>query len=295
MLRVTDQTMMQYAERNLASSQARLAAAQQAATSGLRITRPSDDPVGTAPALAAHAAIAANSQYKRNIDNGTAWLNTLDNALGNATTSLRQVRDLVIQGANGATTQDGRNALADQVDALRKDLLGTANTQFMGRNVFAGTSNAATAFTDGTPPTFNGTAGDSVQRRIGPDQTVQVDSDGSKVFGTGSSSVFGLLDKISADLRNGSVDPSKDLPALDTAMNAVINGRSDVGTRLSQLERASSENLTAQGTLETQRSGIEDQDTGKAILDLQLQQTNYQAALAVSAKTLQPTLMDFLK
>lgn len=294
MLRVTEQTMTMAAQRGLASSQARVAAAQQTVTSGLRITRPSDDPVGAAAALKTHADIAANAQYKRNIDNGTAWLNTLDSALGNATGFVRQARDLVIQGANGSVTQDGKNALADQVDALRKDLLGAANTRFMGRNVFAGSSDAAQTFTDGAPPTYNGTPEDTVQRRIGPDQTVQVDADGAKVFGTGAASVFGVLDRVSADLRAGN-DPSKDLPALDTAMSALVGGRADVGTRLAQLERAGTENITAQTALEAQRSGIEDQDTGKAIMDLQLQQTSYQAALAVSAKTLQPTLMDFLK
>ena len=294
MLRVTEQTMMQAAQRGLAAAQARVAAAQQSVTSGLRITRPSDDPVGTAAALKAHADIAAASQYKRNIDNGTAWLNTLDSALGNATGFLRQARDLVIQGGNGAVTQDAKNAIADQVDALRKDLLGAANTRFMGRNVFAGSSSAADAFADGNPPTFNGSVTDTVQRRIGPDQTVQVDSNGAKVFGTGAASAFAVLDQISADLRSGA-NPTTRLAALDTAMGAVVDGRSDAGTRLAQLQRASGENQSAQTALEAQRSGIEDQDTGKAIMDLQLQQTSYQAALAVSAKTLQPTLMDFLK
>ena len=49
MLRVTDQTMSMAAERGLSLSQARLASAQQAANSGQRISRPSDDPVGTTP------------------------------------------------------------------------------------------------------------------------------------------------------------------------------------------------------------------------------------------------------
>lgn len=294
MLRVTDQTMSMAAERGLSLSQARLASAQQAANSGQRISRPSDDPVGTADALRVHAQIAAANQYKRNIDDGTAWLTTLDTALGSATGFLRQIRDLTVQGGNGSLSKDGKAALAAQVDALREDLLTAANTRYVGRSVFAGTSDAAAAFTDGAPPTFNGVQGDTVQRRIGADQTVRVDGDGAAIFGTGGSSIFAVLDGISSDLRNG-VDPTSRLQALDTGMNAVIAGRADIGTRLAQLQRAGSENMTDQNTLETQRSGIEDTDLGKAILDLQLQQTNYQAALAVTAKTLMPTLMDFLK
>ncbi|WP_334170662.1 flagellar hook-associated protein FlgL [Sinomonas sp.] len=294
MLRVTDQTMLSAAERRLGASQARLSSAQDAASSGQRITRPSDDPVGTAESLSVHAQIAASTQYKRNIDDGTSWLTTLDSTLSNATAYLRQVRDLTVQGGNGSLNQDAKNALATQIDALRGDLLAAANTKYLGRSVFAGTSDTASAFTDGTPPTFNGNPGDTVQRRIGPDQTVRVDANGAAIFGTGANSVFSVLDAISSDLRNGS-DPTARLQSLDAGMTAVVSGRTDVGTRLGQLQRAGSENMTEQNALEAKRSGIEDLDLGKAALDLQLQQTNYQAALAVTARTLQPSLMDFLK
>lgn len=292
--RVTNQTMMLAAERRLGARQSRLAAAQDTASSGLRIARPSDDPVGTGDALRIHARIAANDQYKRNIDNGVGWLNALDTALNSATGFLRQVRDLAVQGANASVNQQGRDAAAAQVDALRQELLGSANAQYLGRNVFAGNTDTPGAFTDGTPPVFNGTAGETVQRRIAADQTVRVDGDGAAIFGTGSSSVFTVLDTIASDLRSG-VDPSTQLGALDDRMKAVVNGRAEIGSRLAQIQRAGEAVMTTQTTLNAQRSGIEDEDLGKAVLDLQLQQTNYQAALAVTAKTLQPSLMDFLK
>ncbi|MEA5457124.1 flagellar hook-associated protein FlgL [Sinomonas sp. JGH33] len=294
MLRVTSQTMMMAAERSLGAGQARLAAAQDRASSGRRIARPSDDPLGTGDALRVHAEIAATAQYRRNIDNGTAWLTTLDSALGGATALLRQVRDLAVQGGNGSLTPDGKKALADQVDGARKDLLAAANTQYLGRNVFAGTSDAPSAFIDGAPPVFNGSPGGSVQRRLSADQTVRVDADGAAVFGTGAASVFSVLDGIAADLRSGA-DPTARLQALDGGIRAVLSGRADVGTRLAQLERAGSDLMAHQTALESQRSGIEDVDLGKAALDLQLQQTAYQAALAVTARALPPSLMDFLK
>jgi flagellar hook-associated protein 3 FlgL len=47
-------------------------------------------------------------------------------------------------------------------------------------------------------------------------------------------------------------------------------------------------------SLEAQRADVEDVDLGKAILDLKAQELSYQAALAVTARALQPSLMDFL-
>ena len=40
---------------------------------------------------------------------------------------------------------------------------------------------------------------------------------------------------------------------------------------------------------------VEDIDLPSVIIDLQLQQTTYQAALSATAKAIQPTLMDFLR
>ncbi len=293
MLRVTDQSMSLAAQRALGDRQSRLASAQQTATSGARISRPSDDPAGTGEALRVRGDLAAQAQYQRNIDDGTAWLATVDSALDGATGLLRQVRDTVVQGGNGSLTQDARDALATVVDGLRADLLSSANTRYLGRSVFAGTSDADAAFTDGTPPTYNGASG-SVVRRIAPDATVTVDSDGRAAFGSGPTSVFTVLDDIAADLRAG-VDPTGRLGALDGAMKNVVAARAEAGTRSVVLQRASQTVTEATTSLTSRRTAIEDVDLGQAVLDLQLQQTAYQAALAVTAKVLQPSLTEFLR
>lgn len=293
MIRVTDQSMSLAAQRALGDRQSRLASAQQTATSGARISRPSDDPVGTGEALRVRAELAAHDQFQRNIADGTGWLRTIDSALDSAGGALRQVRDAVVQAGNGSLTQDARDALASVVEGLRADLLGSANTRYLGRNVFAGTSDAEAAFTDGRPPTFNGAPG-SVTRRIGADQSVTVDADGRSVFGSGSASVFSLLDDIAADLRAGT-DPRSRLGALDAATSTVVGARSEVGTRSALLDRASQATTDATTTLTSRRTAIEDVDLGQAVLDLQLQQTAYQAALAVTAKVLQPSLTEFLR
>jgi flagellar hook-associated protein 3 FlgL len=45
----------------------------------------------------------------------------------------------------------------------------------------------------------------------------------------------------------------------------------------------------------SQLSDVEDVDLPKTIMDMQLQQTSYQAALAAAAKVIQPSLIDFLR
>ncbi|MFJ5860971.1 flagellar hook-associated protein FlgL [Pseudarthrobacter sp. NPDC092439] len=292
--RSTNQTLSIAAQRTLQSNMTRMAALQEKVASQQKITRPSDDPSGTAASLKVRAEQAAADQYGRNIANGNGWLTTLDTAMSTATGILNRVRDLTIQGANDSVPPAARQAIAVELEGLRADLLSQANTQYLGRSVFAGTSDAAGAFTVDNPPVFTGVPGAAVERRIAPGTTVRVCTDGAAVFGTGTDSVFSLVDSIVADLRSG-VNVSRHLAAIDARHEVFIGQYADIGTRHAQLLRAEEINMDLSGLLEAQRSGVEDVDTAQAILDMNLQEVNYRTALAVTAKVLQPTLMDFLR
>nr|WP_275588167.1 flagellin [Paenarthrobacter ilicis] len=103
-----------------------------------------------------------------------------------------------------------------------------------------------------------------------------------------------MVSDVVADIRSGA-DPNARLAAIGDRIKAVIDGRSDVGMRQTRLGQAQDSLEGMKTTLETQRSRVEDMDLGKAVMDLKLQETSYQVALAVTAKVLQPTLMDFLR
>jgi flagellar hook-associated protein 3 FlgL len=289
------QTMAAAAQRTLQASSAKLAQLQQSATDLKTFSNVSDNPAAAADAMAVRAQQAAAAQYGRNISDGSAWLTTADNALASATTLLQNAKDLTLQGANGAINQDGRDAIAAQLDSIGKDLLSKANTQYMGRSIFAGNSSAGAAYTDGNPPVYNGDAS-TVERRISPNTTIQVDANGAAIFGPDKNgdSVFGLLKTIADTLRGGG-DVSAHIDAMDKALSTDINGSAEVGARHAQLLRAQDANANAVVDLENQRSGIEDLDLSKAYLDVKTQEVSYQAALGVTAKVLQPTLMDFLR
>jgi flagellar hook-associated protein 3 FlgL len=290
--RVTSQTRMTNAQANLQTSAALLARLQDTATSLKKITKPSDDPIGTADSMRVHAAQSATAQYSRNIDDGTGWLTTIDSTLTSATDILRRVRDLTVQGANdGAMSPTAKEAIATELEGLRTDLLGRANTTYLGRTVFAGTSDAGVAFNPDL--SFNGTTA-PVLRRIDSNATVRVDVNGTDAFGSGATSAFALVDTIVADLRSG-VNVGSQLGAIDSRMNALVTAQSTVGARQNQITAAKDTIVQKTGALEAQRAGIEDVDIGQIVIQLKQQEVTYQSTLAVTARTLQPTLMDFLR
>lgn len=106
--------------------------------------------------------------------------------------------------------------------------------------------------------------------------------------------MFGEIDAIVSDLRSG-VNVGSHIATLDTRFDTILTGISTVGSRHATLLDAKSSNLDSKIDLEATRSGLEDVDLNKLILELKMQEVSYQSALAVTARTLQPTLMDFLR
>lgn len=288
--RVTNQTMMQSAERNLQANLARMAELQDRASGQKAFTRASDDPSAAAESLRVRAELRAVDQYSRNIADGNSWLTAVDSSMTAASATLNKVRDLTVQGGNGSLSEAGRQALAVEVKALREQLLAQANTTHQGRTIYAGNSDAGVAF--GADLEYTG--GSAVMRRVDANVEVRVDVDGAAVFGTGDASVFRLLDKIEADLKMGT-DVSGHLGALDTRLSAIRTHHAEVGTRHAQILSSQEVTMDKSVSLEAQRSRVEDVDLAAVILEMKLQEVTYQSALAVTARVLQPTLMDFLR
>ncbi len=290
--RVTTQMSMAAASARLQAGAAKVAQLTEQATTLQNISRPSDDPVGTGTSMQVRKEQAANAQYARNADDAVGWLATTDSTLTSVYSVLNDVRDLTVQAANSGTmSSTDRDALIAEFRAAKSDLQARANTTYGTRSVFAGASTAATAY---DPASGFAPSGTAVSRRVGDTATVRVDTPGDAVFGTGSSSVFAAIDSIVSDLQNG-VNVNPRLNDVDGAIDTVRSAQADVGVRHAAALSAQDSLKTASVTLEGRRAGVEDKDLAKAVLDLQVQQTNYQAALAVTAKVLQPTLMDYLR
>ena len=289
--RVTNQGLAIASQRNLQTSLSTLSKLQETASSLKRISVPSDDPAGTADSIRVRSAQNAVAQYSRNINDGNAWLSVVDTALGQTGDIMKRVRDLTVQGANdGALSPTQKEAVAVELESLRAELLTTANTKYLGRTVFAGNSDAGVAFNPDL--SFTGT-GSTVDRRISETTSIRVDADGAATFGEGDDSVFALVDNIIADQRSG-VNVGTRLTEIDDRVLTISGQRGAVGARQAQILKAQGANVNESVSLEAQRADVEDVDLGKAILDLKAQELSYQAALAVTARALQPSLMDFL-
>ncbi|WP_366917489.1 flagellin N-terminal helical domain-containing protein [Microbacterium thalli] len=287
---MTSQSLAQTAMRNLQGGLNDLSRLQSQATSQRAFLAPSDDPAAAAAALDLHAAQRRNDQYARNIDDGLAWVTTIDSAISASTALLGRARDLTTRGANsGALDSASREAIAVELEGIAEELLAQANTTLLGRSVFAGTSEGRAFAPDFT---FAGVAGE-VRRRVSDGEAVRVDANGAEVFGSGDDSVFALVGAIVSDLRAG-VDVGSRLTEIDQRLDSMLGVQGTVGARQNQIMRAKEAAADATVSLEAQRAAVEDVDTVEVLVALKSQELVYQSALAVTARVMQPTLMDFL-
>jgi len=276
-------------QRNLAKSDKIL----EQMSSGKQINRPSDSPTGTVSSMQLRTESRANDRYTRNADDGLAWLDTVENSLSSTSTLVNLARDYTLQGLNGTSGAGTQEALAGQIDQIREAMIAQANTNFLDRPIFGGTVGGSVAYAaDGS---YVGDNGETV-RTVGANSKVRVDTAGPDAFGSGDTQLFNVLKSISASIRSG--DKTKltgDLANLDKAGVVVRTAISDVGSRYNRITQMKDMALDRSLTVAARLSEIEDIDLPKTIMEMQLQETSYQAALAASAKVIQPSLIDYLR
>ena len=277
---------------SLSAAQSRMARLQEQVSSGKAFQRASEDPSAVQSAMKLSSAQKRNAQAALNIDTGLLRLQTAQIQVDSVTENLLRAQSIVRQGQLASTTASERAALAAEIDVILGGLRVAANSDFAGRQLFAGTSAAATAY-DASGNYLGDT--NQVLARIDSDSTVRTELNGTEVFGVGAANAFATLTSISSNLIN---DPGS-LAADETALNAnvatAVNAQVTIASRINQLnglgQLIADKDVSLTGAL----SNVQDTDLMKTIMELTLEQTGYQAALQATASVMQPSLMDFLR
>ncbi len=292
--RMTQRMMSQSAFRGMQTSLDRLARVQEQLSTGKLINRPSDDPTGAVSSMRFRVSVAEQKQYARNANDAVAWLNQIDATLSSMTDQVRRGRDLALRGANeGSVGPQAREALAIEVDQIRAGLLQTANATYLGRPVFGGITAGSQAYDqDGA---YVGEPG-AVMRTVGDGVKIRVDVEGPDVVGADGSNVFDDLQALADALRGNDQDGIRAAAdALAAHQGRITDVQSTIGARTNRVEQAQKAAADAEISLTASLSEIENTDLPKATVDLQLQEVAYQAALAATARVMQPSLLDFLR
>ena len=302
--RVTQRSVTSTVMRGLQANQTRMQQIQEQLSSGRQVNRPSDSPVKTVEAMQFRGTLSRTEQYIRNAEDGIAVLGTADTVLSKGLEMVRRARDLTLTGMNASNGAQGREALAAEIDQLRESLVGVANTRYLDRPIFGGNTSGQLAYSTpvaGEPAgEFVGDAG-AVVRTVAAGTQVEVNVTGPETFGDGTDSqLFEVLAGLSAQLRGqpeaGGVTTLEDgLTKLDLAAERIIATLGKIGARFNRVETMKAAAEESLVTLTNSLAEVESIDLPKTIVELQMQETAYKAALGATARVVQPSLLDFLR
>lgn len=308
-MRVANKTIYDDIRINLERTTEDMIRANNVVSSGKRINKLSDDPIGLVNVLGLRSSLKNVQQLEKNISMGKSWLQAGESALTQIYNILSDTKALCVQMANATQGPSERANAAVQVDGYLRQIVTLANTQVGGRYIFGGTNTSTAPFEmdeSGATPVVNYNGNDTpFAIRIGKGQDVEVGRDGEQIFGddsfdwsdpaAGSGNIFkGLLDLKSALENNDINGIEQAMGRLDAYMDTVNNAISDTGIRQTRLDVKNNIIQELKLNYQDRESKLEDADIAQAIMDLTTKQTAYKAALASSAKVMQLSLVDYL-
>lgn len=295
-MRVTSSMALRTTLRDLTRSLDRLQTSQRRLSSGKAHERMSDDPRTATDVMWLRGQIQRHDQMARTTDDTRARLQIADTALLGASDSLVRAKSLVVQASNSGISENGGQVIAQEIRLLREELLGAANTTYLGRSLFAGTQ-AGPAY-DATSGAYLGN--DVVEARTVSEQVrVGGNVTGEQAFGVQSSpegDLFAVMDRLATAIESG--DPAAiaiEHAHLDAAHDRVGYALAEVGQRVAQLDQVEAQALMRRHRLNERLAMIEDVDLSQAVIDMKSQETAYQAALSAAAKSMPHSLAQYLR
>jgi flagellar hook-associated protein 3 FlgL len=229
--------MIDVAALNTANNQSKVSEASDQVTSGLRVSKPSDDPTAYMAAQRASARMKLSEGATAALNNGKERLELSDGALAGIGGALDSMREIATQGANSTYGANDRKDMATQVRALFTAALGSANTQAAdGEYVLAGTSSTTSPFDASGTYVGNGT-----DRNLA---TTEIDSTGSLIVGSNLTAASGvdvlpLFNKIADALDANDMDTVHNLLGdVNTAVQQVGLSRTRTGGALNIMQSA---------------------------------------------------------
>ena len=287
-MRVTNKMMADNVTAQLFRQTEQMVKTQEHIITGKRINRPSDDPVEISSVLSYRKSISSLDQYTGNITKAKLHIDTVDDVLGMVSELLREAKEIAYD-----TNPARRSEMADQVAAIRTQVLQMANYEIDGKYLFAGDSTETQPY-DSATWLYNGDAG-TKDTIIGENMQINITADGSSIFGPDGTNVFNILN----DLENALnlPDPAAietQIGRLDSAVDTITTIRARNAGVYKRLEATENHYNYFKVNVQEMLSNTEDANIAEAIINFQVQQTTYESTLATASKIIQKSLIDFL-
>lgn len=292
---------------SLQDNLARVSKTQQQLSSLKEVSKPSDDPMLVSQIMDLNNSIIQNEEYMTTIEDSIDFSNMQDSAYSSVTESLSRIRTLIQQAGTDTMNSGDRQIVKAEVEAEIQTMTDALNTNFGGKYIFSGMNTTEKPFSiikdaegNMTGIDYAGTS-DNLPRRIAQGVQIELKTDGSALMnkqvteeGSDDLGIF-LADVLSA-LNTDDVEAlsGKLLERADSNIDHIVTQRAENGAIFNRLEASKERNTSENLNLETMRSGKQDIDLAEKFMEYTMEQTAYQASLAMGTKILSTSILDYL-
>jgi flagellar hook-associated protein 3 FlgL len=126
---------MQYVLNNRYSDLCNL---QEQLSTGKRLLRPSDEPVDVANSLKLGTKLREYEQFKKNINDGLAFMGVTGTAMESLNTLLQRARELAIQASSDTINDTERQHINEESEQLLRQIVALIDTKYKGDYIFSG-------------------------------------------------------------------------------------------------------------------------------------------------------------
>jgi flagellar hook-associated protein 3 FlgL len=271
---------------------ANLQSIEQSLATGKQVVEPSDNLVnyGQAQLLGARASAVNND-----INTGQqvqGLLTSADNSLASVGNWADSALSIATQGADGSVSTAQMATLGAQVQSILQQVIGTANTNYAGAQLFAGSQTNIPPY----DPSGN-YAGDSGTNfaTFSDGTKIQTTFDGKAIFGDANSGLIGALTSLQNALQTGDKTATANtLSQLQTSIQSVATARGNIGINEESLQTFLSNANTESTTLQTSISSLTDVDVASAALDEQQVNLQEQALVSMASNLSKIPLVNIL-
>lgn len=184
-MRISSLQIFNIANNGMANANQSLIKTQEQLSTGVRVLKPSDDPVASTKILQLTDELAGIKQYNKNIDIAKNNLVLEESTLKSVNNLVLRMKELAVQAGNTATLGPGEyKALASEVDTRMGELLNLLNTQNPGGDfIFGGYKSTTEPFAGNSLEGFK-YLGDEGQQfiKVANNTTVASSDSGKRLF-----------------------------------------------------------------------------------------------------------------
>ena len=311
-MRVSSAMLTRQAMENIESSYNKLSKAHTQVSTGKKYIKASESPIEASRVNRLKMEQQEIYKYFSNIDNSRVIVDDTEIALRDINESIQRVKELASNANNGALSLEDREAICIEIEQCKEQIVANLNATSNGKYIFGGYNSKFSPITgDAGAYEYNETdligmttverddyLSESVVVNVNEGVQINLMLSALEVIGYGEDNLLNNIDNIITQLKTEPLDTDNleiQMDIFNNHFDNVLKNVTKIGATTNRLDSIKAQLERKDFAIKTKISNVEDIDVEEAILNYKLAEQAYNSTLMISGKTIQLSLMDYMR